>query len=171
MFKRPLLLLAGCLLFAAAPAQTPRSMSAPAAAPNYTRTPTGFLMVLLPGANVLHELEQLAVRENIPGASLTGLGFGHPTFGFWNAQTRQYAPKSFRDLEMASLTGSIAWQEGKPALHLHGVGADKNFATYGGHLLALEVAAGSMELTIVVHDQKLTRQTNETTGAAVLQVR
>ncbi|TLM91260.1 DNA-binding protein [Hymenobacter jeollabukensis] len=148
------------------PAQ-PTAQSAPT---KYTRTPTGFLMVLRQGDNVLQELEQLAVRENIPSASLTGLGFGHPTFGFWNAQTKTYAPKAFRDLELASLTGSIAWKDGKPALHLHGVGADKEFKPVGGHLLALEVGTGSVELTIVVHDQKLSRAEDPRNGATVLGV-
>ncbi|MCB2410549.1 PPC domain-containing DNA-binding protein [Hymenobacter lucidus] len=135
---------------------------------NYTKTPTGFLLVLRPGDNVLLELEQLAVREKIPGASLTGLGFVHPTFGFWNKQTKTYDPKAFRDTELASLTGSIAWQDGKPALHLHGVVTDKSFAAYGGHILALEVSTGSVEITVVVHPQRLTRAVDENTGAAVL---
>ncbi|WP_207890965.1 PPC domain-containing DNA-binding protein [Hymenobacter edaphi] len=168
-----LLGLSGCLA-GAAHAQTARPMpatsAAPAAHPKYTRTPTGFLLVLRQGDDVLRELEQLALRENIPSASLTGLGFGHPTFGFWNAQTKTYAPKAFRDLELASLTGSIAWKDGQPALHLHGVGADKNFVPVGGHLLALEVGTGSVELTIVVHDKKLSRAEDPRNGATVLGV-
>jgi predicted DNA-binding protein with PD1-like motif len=128
------------------------------------------VLVLLPGDDVLRELEQLAVREKIGGASFTGFGFGHPTFGFWDPTRKDYDPKAFRDLEIASLTGSIAWKDGHPALHVHGVGADKTFATYGGHLLALEVAAGSMELTLVVHPQRFTRAVDEQTGAAVLQI-
>lgn len=150
----------------AAPAQS--AQPAASAQPKYIRTPTGFLMVLRQGDDVLRELEELAWRENIPSASLTGLGFGHPTFGFWNAQTKTYAPKAFRDLELASLTGSLAWKDGKPALHLHGVGADKDFRPVGGHLLALEVGTGSVELTIVVHDKQLNRAEDPRNGATVL---
>ncbi|WP_139921718.1 PPC domain-containing DNA-binding protein [Hymenobacter sp. DG01] len=137
-------------------------------APKYVRTPTGFLMVLRQGDNVLQELEQLTTREKIPGASLAGIGFGHPTFGFWNAQTKTYDPKAFRDVEMASLTGSIAWKEGKPALHLHGVAADKTFATVGGHILSLEVGTGSMEITVTVHQQRQIREVDERNGATVM---
>lgn len=145
--------------------------SAPLAetAPNkYIRTPTGFLVVLRQGDNVLQELEQLATREKIQGATLTGLGFGHPTFGFWNAQTKTYDPKAFRDLEMASLTGSIAWKDGKPVLHLHGVGADKTFTPFGGHILALEVGTGSMEIAVTVLPQRLTREVDPQIGAPVM---
>jgi predicted DNA-binding protein with PD1-like motif len=157
------LLLAGAGLFGAL--LTPPPTTPPA---SYTRTPTGYLLVLRPGADVLHELEQLAIKEKIPGASLTGLGFGHPTFGFWNAQTKTYAPQAFRDMEMASLTGSIAWKDGQPALHLHGVAAGSDFTARGGHLLALEVGTGSVEITITLHAQRLSRETDPQTGANVL---
>jgi predicted DNA-binding protein with PD1-like motif len=81
----------------------------PTTHPKYLRTPNGFLMVLRSGDNVLHELEQLAIQEHIPSASFTGFGFVHPTFGFWNAAKKDCDPKSFRDTELASMTGSIAW--------------------------------------------------------------
>lgn len=136
--------------------------------PKYIRTPNGFLMVLRPGDNVLLELEQLATKEQIPSASFTGFGFVHPTFGFWNPAKKDYDPKSFRDTELASMTGSIAWKDNKPALHVHGVVTDKEFKAYGGHILALEVGTGSVEITIVVQPPKLTREVDESTGAAVL---
>ena len=138
------------------------------ASPKYIRTPNGFLMVLRPGDNVLLELEQLAIREKIPSASFTGFGFVHPTFGFWNAAKKDYDPKSFRDTELASMTGSIAWKADKPAQHVHGVVTDKNFTAVGGHILALEVGTGSVEITIVVQPQRLVREVDERTGAAVL---
>jgi predicted DNA-binding protein with PD1-like motif len=167
--RRLLLLAAFCCAFSLPfSAQTrPMSDSAP---PNYIRTPNGFLMVLRPGDNVLLELEQLAIREKIPSASFTGFGFVHPTFGFWNAAKKDYDPKSFRDTELASMTGSIAWKADKPALHVHGVVTDRNFAAYGGHILALEVSTGSVEITIVVNPIRLTRETDEHTGAAVLKL-
>jgi predicted DNA-binding protein with PD1-like motif len=140
----------------------------PTAHPKYIRTPNGFLMVLHPGDNVLLELEQLAVKEQISSASFTGFGFVHPTFGFWNPTKKDYDPKAFRDTELASMTGSIAWKDGKPALHVHGVVTDKNFMAYGGHILALEVSTGSVEITIVVQPQRLVREVDESTGAAVL---
>jgi predicted DNA-binding protein with PD1-like motif len=162
---RPLFLLLalGCALSLRA-----QNRPMPTTHPKYIRTTNGFLMVLRPGDNVLHELEQLAVKEQIPSASFTGFGFVHPTFGFWNPAKKDYDPKAFRDTELASMTGSIAWKDGKPALHVHGVVTDKNFMAYGGHILALEVGTGSVEITLVVQPQKLVREVDESTGAAVL---
>ncbi|MCK8491568.1 DNA-binding protein [Spirosoma sp. RP8] len=147
-----------------------QSTPAHAVSPKYMSTPTGYVMVLRQGDNVLYELEQLAVNEKIPSASFSGFGFVHPTFGFWNAEKKDYDPKSMRDTEMASMTGSIAWKDDKPALHVHGVVTDKNFNAFGGHILALEVGTGSVEITITVHKKRLEREVDQTTGAAVLRL-
>ncbi|MGF7213914.1 hypothetical protein GGR92_000054 [Spirosoma lacussanchae] len=160
------ILLAFCTVFVSAGQAQP----AKKATRNYITTPTGYLMVLQQGDNVLQELEQLTQQEAIPSASITGLGFVHPTFGFWNAATKTYDPKALRDTELVSLTGSIAWQDNKPALHLHGVVADKEFRTTGGHILALEVGTGSVEITIIRHPDRLVREIDPKTGAAVLQI-
>ena len=168
MFRFLLLAALSC-----APAPLLHAQTRPAMAttsPKYVRIPNGFLMVLRPGADVLHELEQLAIAEKIPSASFTGFGFVHPTFGFWDAAKKDYDPKSFRDTELASMTGSIAWKADKPALHVHGVVTDKNFTAHGGHILALEVGTGSVEITVVVQPQRLIRETDESTGAAVLKL-
>jgi len=134
----------------------------------YIKTPSGYLMVLRMGDNLFQHLERLAIDENLPSASLTGIGFGHPTFGFWNAEKKQFDPKTFRNVEMGSLTGSVAWKEGKPSIHVHGVAGDSSFNTYGGHLLDLEVGTGSLEITLVAHDKRLERAVDPCIGANVL---
>ncbi|GAB3988071.1 DNA-binding protein [Spirosoma daeguense] len=136
----------------------------------YIKTPTGYVMVLRQGDNVLAELEKLTLVEKIPSASFIGFGFVHPTFGFWNAKKKDYEPKAMRDMELASMTGSIAWKDEKPALHVHGVVTGKDFKAFGGHILAMEVGTGSVEITITVHPNQLNRETDQATGAAVLRL-
>ena len=41
----------------------------------WMRTPAGYPMVLTEGGDLFAELEVLALREDIPGASFTGFGF------------------------------------------------------------------------------------------------
>jgi predicted DNA-binding protein with PD1-like motif len=137
-------------------------------ATRFIRTSNGYLLVLRQGDDVFAQLVDLTHRMRIPSASLVGLGFGHATFGFWNAEQRRFNPRRFDNVEIGSLVGSLAWKEGKPLPHLHAVACDSTFAAYGGHLLALEVGTGSMELTITVHAQPLQRRTDEHTGANVL---
>ncbi|MBO9647845.1 MAG: DNA-binding protein [Variovorax sp.] len=141
--------------------------------PDATRfmpTNSGYLMVLRQGDDVFAHLIDLTRSRNIPSASLVGLGFGHATFGFWDAQQRRFNPRRFDNVEIGSLVGSLAWKDGEPLPHLHAVACDSSFAAHGGHLLALEVGTGSMELTITVHGQQLQRRTDAETGANVLEL-
>lgn len=80
-----------------------------------TRTPTGYLMVLRNGDDVIAHIERLAVVEQIQSASIFGIGFmREATFGFYDFSKKVFNPKTFKDVEMANLTGSIAWKEGRP---------------------------------------------------------
>ena len=82
-------------------------------------------------------------------------------------QKKDYDKRELRDVELASLRGSIAWQDGKPSLHAHAVAADRTFAAQGGHLLAFRVGKGSLELEIVL-TKPLDRRRDEALGANVL---
>ena len=137
-------------------------------ATRFIRTDSGYLMVLGQGDDVFAHLTGLMREMDIPSASLVGLGFGHATFGFWDAQQRRFDPRRFENVEIGSLVGSLAWKDGEPLPHLHAVACDSSFAAYGGHLLALEVGTGSMELTITLHPHRLERRTDGRTGANVL---
>ncbi len=147
--------------------------SGPAMAQNltgkYIRTPTGYLMVLRQGDDVIAHLERLAVVEQIPSASIVGIGFmREATFGFYDFSKKVFNPKTFKDVEMANLTGTIAWKEGKPSIHAHGIVTDGTFVGAGGHLLGLTVGTGSSEITVILHPQRLERFVDPEIGANVL---
>lgn len=128
-------------------------------------------MVLRENDDVLAQIENLAKTENIPSASFTGIGFAREaTFGFYDFQAKKFNPKTFKKVEMGSLTGSIAWNEKGPSIHVHGVATDDKFEAYGGHLLSLHVGTGSMEIYITVHDKKLERKIEQPLNANVLQL-
>ena len=138
---------------------------------HYIPTPNGYLMVLHQGADVFSRLEALMHEENIPSATVLGFGFVHTaTFGFFDYEAKRYRPKTFEDLELTNLTGTLAWKEGKPAIHAHGTASDADFRTFGGHLLALEVGRGSLEIGITVIPTRLERAVDPAIGANVLQL-
>ncbi len=137
----------------------------------YTKTPTGYLMILLQGDDMISELEALMERDAIPSASFSAFGFAKiATFGFFDFVRKQYDPGSYENVEMASITGTMAWKDGKPSIHAHGVACDRNFAAVGGHILALEVGTGSLEITITAHSLKLERKLDPDIGANVLRI-
>ncbi|WP_419898888.1 PPC domain-containing DNA-binding protein [Roseomonas sp. USHLN139] len=137
----------------------------------YVPTPSGFLMVLRQGDDLFAQLTALAQAEAIPAATLSGFGFaGQVTFGFFDAGTAQYRPRAWQDVEIASLTGSLAWRDGQPSLHAHGVAAGADFGCFGGHLLGLVVGRGSLELTVSLLPAWLERAVEPAIGAPVLQL-
>ena len=157
--------LAGCLLLSASQAQQTECKK------RYIKTPTGYLMVLREGDNVFTQIEELAKNEKIPSANFMGMGFaGNVSFGFYDFDKKKFDPREFNKVEMGSVTGSIAWNQNKPSLHIHGVATDKSFQAYGGHVLSMTVGTGSMEITVIVHDQKLERKVEQPLNANVLQL-
>jgi len=137
----------------------------------YTKTPTGYLMVLRQGDDVIAHIENLAKTENIPSASFTGIGFASDvTFGFFDFNTKKFNPKTFNKVEMGSLTGSIAWNDKGPSIHIHGVATDEKFNAFGGHILSLQVGTGSMEVYVTLNDKKLERKIEQPLNANVLQL-
>jgi len=157
--------LAGWLLLGVAQAQQSECKK------RYIKTPTGYLMVLREGDNVFAQIEEMAQKEKIPSANFMGMGFaGTVTFGFYDFDKKQFNPKEFSRVEMGSVTGSIAWNENKPSLHVHGVATDQNFQAYGGHVLSMTVGTGSMEITVIVHNQMLERKIEQPLNANVLQL-
>lgn len=137
----------------------------------YVAVPQGFLMVLRRGDDVFAHLEALTRNEAIPSAMLLGFGFaGRATFGFYDFSAKDFRPKTFENLELTNLTGSLAWKEGKPSVHAHGTATDDSFQAYGGHLLALEVGRGSIEILVTVLPTQLERAIEPDVGANVLQL-
>ncbi|WP_276380231.1 PPC domain-containing DNA-binding protein [Flavobacterium sp. H4147] len=137
----------------------------------YTKTSQGYLMVLREGDNVLASIENLVKEQQILSANFTGIGFAQEvTFGFYDFSQKKFHPKTFNKVEMGSLTGSIAWSDGKPSLHIHGVATDDKFDAYGGHILAMKVGTGSMEIYITLNNEKLERKIEQPLNANVLQL-
>lgn len=137
----------------------------------YIKVPAGYLMVLKQNDNVFEEIEKMAVKENISSANLNGMGFVNVEFGYFNFKKKKYTPKKFDNAELASMQGSIAWQNGKPSLHIHGVTGDKHFKANAGHILSAYVSTGTLEITVTVHDKKLERKKDEALGANVLMLK
>jgi predicted DNA-binding protein with PD1-like motif len=140
-------------------------------APKSVSTPTGFLMVLTEGDDLFAELTALCARERIPSASFTGFGFaGSVTFGYFDFEKRTYRPHTYEEREMAGITGTLAWKDDAPSIHAHGMGGGPDFSAVGGHLLALSVGRGSLEVTITVHPQRLERTEEPSIGANILRL-
>ncbi|MEN5084741.1 PPC domain-containing DNA-binding protein [Bosea sp. TWI1241] len=137
----------------------------------FIATPTGYFMVLRRGDDVFARLEALMREEDIAFATFSGFGFlSRAIFGFYDYVAKAFRPKTFEQLELTNMTGTLAWKEGAPSIHAHGVAGDESFRAYGGHLLALEVGRGSVEIAITTLPIRLERAVDPDIGANVLQL-
>jgi uncharacterized protein len=133
--------------------------------------PNGFLMVFRQGDDVLANIEAIMRDEKIPSASITGFGFvAEVRFGYFNFDRGEYEPQTFSNLEITGLIGTLAWKDGKPAIHAHAAGGDRQFRMVGGHVLGLVVGRGSFEVSATVYPHRLERRLDPNIGANVLQL-
>ena len=137
----------------------------------YISTPSGLLLVLRQGDEVLASLEALMRDESIPSATVSGFGFvATARFGFFDFTKGDYDARDFQELEITALNGTLAWKDGAPSVHAHASGGDRNFGVVGGHVLGLRVGRGSFEITVQVHARRLERRLDPGIGANVLQL-
>ena len=95
------------------------------------------------GDEILSGLTDLAKREGITSAQITGLGglstallaFGDPSIGSFVFKLIPVDEKS----ELVSLDGTISLRDGEPNVHIHAVVALSDGSTLGGHVLELHV--------------------------------
>lgn len=107
------------------------------------------------GDEILSGLTDLARREGIATAQVTGLGgierallaFGDPSIG---ERVFKLLPID-RKSELVSLDGTVSLRDGEPSVHLHAVLALSDGSTRGGHVLELKVAPVA-EVTIIAMD-------------------
>lgn len=125
------------------------------------------------GELVVEQLLAFVRKQNLRGGWIVGLGgLAWAELGFYDLQTREYSWKKIDEpLELTNLTGNIAWQDGKPVLHLHATVSDASFHAQAGHLKEAE-AAGTVEIFIHrwLDDKGLARQKDDKTGLNLLQI-
>jgi predicted DNA-binding protein with PD1-like motif len=119
------------------------------------------------GDEVCAKLLELAEKENIRLASVTGIGASNDvTLGVFNTKNKEYSKFRFSglDYEIASITGNLSRQDGKPYLHLHAaIGNPVCDETHAGHLNAAVVSA-TAELMVGVVDGEAGRKFSDEVG-------
>lgn len=106
-------------------------------------------------------LAQYAKDNKIPGAYFSAIGScTSMELGYFNIFLKEYRKKQFLDnLEILSLTGTLAQLNGEPSVHAHGSFASNDFGMLGGHVFKMVVLA-TCEVVLIVFDQPLNREAN-----------
>jgi len=128
------------------------------------------LIRLQKGERLSTSLEQFIADTKIDGAWLSGLGGATDiTIGFFNLSSKDYKWRTFgQTMEVVSLTGNLASDDtGKMMFHLHGVFADDEYQTVGGHVKDL-VAAATLEIFVHRAYKPMHRNLDDETGLQLL---
>lgn len=128
-----------------------------------------FVLRLAEGEEVTSTILDFAADQQIGSGEITGIGaLSDVVLGFFEMRTRDYHRNTVNEqVEVVSLVGNLAEQNGKPKLHAHIVVARRDAVALGGHLLSGHVRP-TLELIITDSPSHLQRRTDPKTGLPLL---
>lgn len=126
-------------------------------------------LVFEPGEEVIAGLRQFANEMNLTSAHFTAIGaFREVTLGFFEIESKNYKKIPIQEqVEVLSLVGNVAIHKDKPKIHAHVVVGKSDGSAHGGHLMEAYVQP-TLEVMVTETPHHLRRQTDETTGLALL---
>jgi len=131
------------------------------------------LIRLVRGERLSTAIEQFAQESKIEGGWLNGVGAASDVeLGFYQLNSKEYKWRTFGSMmEIVSLAGNLAYDEqGKMMFHLHGVFADDEYQTVGGHVKDF-IAGATVELFIHRSYQSMHRKHDDDTGLQLLELK
>ncbi len=84
---------------------------------------------------------------------------------YYDLDLKEYITKEFveRNIEIITMTGNVAWYEGKPLIHTHGIFGRRNYECFGGHITKLNISA-TAEIVIDWLDEKIKKEYDPESG-------
>jgi len=134
--------------------------------------PKTYALILDNGEEILSSLKQFAKKEDLAGSSFKAIGaLSQAELGWFNWKKKKYetAVKLDEQVELLSLIGDIALQNGEPQIHAHLVVGRCDGTAHGGHLLSATVRP-TCELVITESPRHLQKEIDPEAGIALIRV-
>ena len=130
---------------------------------------SGTVLIFNTGDKVVSTLTAFAREHHIAGAHFTAIGaFSDAEIGYFDPQKKDYVKNQVNEqVEVVSLIGDIALDQGEPKVHAHVVVGKRNGAAMGGHLLEARVRP-TLELVLQESDGQLKRKFDSQSGLALI---
>jgi hypothetical protein len=131
--------------------------------------PKTYALIFDKGDEVVAELTAFAEAHNLAGAHFTAIGaFSDVTLGYFDRTRKDYMKIPVREqVEVLSLVGDVARQQGEPKVHAHVVIGKADGTAHGGHLLAARVWP-TLELVLTESARTLARRSDPESGLALI---
>lgn len=137
----------------------------------FQSTPSGYLVVLDRGDEVIGSLTLFAEQQKIRSGLLSGIGaVEKTTLAYYDLDVKKYLPHEFPDrMELVAFTGNYAFLNGKPFVHCHAVISGRDYVAYGGHLMKATISATG-EIQVFVTPNEISRGPDVVTGLNLIQL-
>jgi uncharacterized protein len=123
------------------------------------------------GDEVVSGLLQFAKNNGLGASHFTAIGgFQDVELGYFQIDKKDYKHIPLREqVEVLSLVGDIALQDGEPKLHAHAVVGTSDGSTRGGHLIQAHVRP-TLEVILTESPEHLRREYDEATGLPLIRI-
>lgn len=112
---------------------------------------------------------RFAQEQRLDAAQFTAIGaFSRATLGYFDRDRKDYHKIPINEqVEVLSLIGNIALDDGKPKIHAHVVVGKADGTAHGGHILEASIWP-TLEVIVTESPRQLRRTTDRETGLALI---
>jgi hypothetical protein len=137
-----------------------------------SQQPKTFVLIFDADDEITGVLKKFAADQHLASSSFKAIGaLSSVKLGWFNWNTKKYetAADLNEQLELLSLIGDIALQDGKPQVHAHIVVGKSDGTAHGGHLLQAKVRP-TCELMLTENPAELQKQIDPEAGIALIKI-
>jgi uncharacterized protein len=130
-----------------------------------------YALIFNTGDEAMAGLVDFAAQNRLAASRFTAIGaFREVVLGYFDWETKQYKkiPVS-EQVEVLSLIGDVAMQDGVPKVHAHVVVGRSDGSTRGGHLIAAHVRP-TLEVILTESPAHLRKGFDQESGLALIQI-
>lgn len=123
------------------------------------------------GEEVVASLAEIAEREGVTFASVSGIGAADDiAVSVYDVKAKKYFDNEFREpMEITSLLGTVSEKDGAPYIHIHATAGRRDGTAVGGHLKRAVISA-TCELVLHTVYGRVPRFYDERTGLNLMEL-
>jgi uncharacterized protein len=127
------------------------------------------VLVFDAGEEAMEGLTAFARERKLTAAHLSGIGaFSDVTLGYFDWERKDYRPIPVDEqVEVVSLLGDVALNDGEPVVHAHVVVSGPDGIAHGGHLLGGRVRP-TLEVVLTTSPATLRKRHDPESGLALI---
>ena len=123
------------------------------------------------GEEVVASLAEIAEREGVTFASVSGIGAADDiAVSVYDVKAKKYFDNEYREpMEITSLLGTVSEKDGAPYIHIHAAACRRDGTAVGGHLKRAVISA-TCELVLHTVYGRVPRFYDERTGLNLMEL-